>query len=107
MRFDSDRRKIGRLPIKTPITIKLGGEDYDTVTQNISTSGMLFHHGAPIPLHSEVELVLTLPEEITQVDALQVRCRAQVVRVDFKDGEPAAVAVRIASYEFLSQVAKC
>lgn len=107
MRFENDRRKIGRLPLQMPITVRHGGEAYDSVTKNISTSGVLFHHEVPIPLHSDLELVLTLPEEITQVDALRVRCRAQVVRVDFQNGEPAAVAVRIASYEFLSHVAKC
>ncbi len=107
MPLGTERRRVARIPLQLPVTVKLGEMQFESVTTNVSSSGVLLSCAEEVGMDSSVELTLTLPEEITQVEPLRVRCKGHVVRVDLKDNKRVGLAVKIASYEVLAEKVSC
>ncbi len=88
-----------------PVAIKLDKNNAEKTvhTKDISSSGVYFEFSAPIDVGSSLEFILTLPGEITQGNAVRVRCRGKVVRVDRTsgDGDTLGLAATIERYEFV------
>src|SRR2546423_6539073 len=91
-----------RYPIRMPIRYRLSGELQwrEGQTENISRSGVLFRTEHPVAARTAVEMLMTLPPEISGNDHATVICRGRVVRTEpAHDGEPhPAVAATIAGY---------
>jgi hypothetical protein len=51
-----------------------------------------------------IEFILTLPREITMAGDVQIRCFAEIIRVEPHDGRR-GIAARIDRYEFLPTAA--
>jgi hypothetical protein len=69
-------------------------------TRDVSFRGLYFLSDEAFQVGSPIELVLTLPKEITMAGDVHIRCFARVVRVEDRD-EAKGVAARIERYEFL------
>jgi hypothetical protein len=81
-----------------------GGADFRTQTRDVSYRGLYFLADSRLDVGSEIEFVLTLPEQVTQSGDVNIRCRGSVVRVE-TTGERMGVAAKINRYEFLSAAA--
>jgi hypothetical protein len=101
----AERRTMRRFDIRLPALVKLSGNGFQEVlteTQNVSARGVFFYVDRPVAPGSKVEITLTLPSHITLTEAVRVRFRARVLRVEANNG-PArmGVAALIEEYEFL------
>jgi hypothetical protein len=81
-----------------------GGADFRTQTRDVSYRGLYFLADSRLDVGSEIEFVLTLPEQVTQSGDVNIRCRGSVVRVE-TTGDRMGVAAKINRYEFLSAAA--
>jgi hypothetical protein len=89
-----------RLPLKVRWTGEASVGEAATETKEVSSRGIYFFlpkdlkHGAPL------EIVMTLPHEVTLAGPVKVRCLGHVVRTD-SEGKNIGVAAAIERYEFL------
>lgn len=78
------------------------GQSGNGFTLNLSSRGALVRTDFALSEGQAIEIVLAMPAEITMAEALSVRCRARVLRVQPSDGHSkATAALRIEHYEFL------
>ena len=75
-------------------------------TKNISAAGVYVSTDSPLELGSELDLLLTVPTELTKSAAASIACKGKVVRVesDLPVGSK-GMAVEIYSYDFLARAA--
>lgn len=72
------------------------------VTRDISTTGLFFYANVRPGEGSRLELILTLPVEITHAETVPVFCVGRVVRVEPNDvAGTVGVAVEIERYQTL------
>jgi hypothetical protein len=71
-------------------------------TRDVGFRGLYFTTNAEYAIGSEIEFILTLPKEVTQSGAVNIRCRGRVVRIEPGNGNR-GVAARIERYEFLPE----
>jgi hypothetical protein len=69
-------------------------------TRDVSFRGLYFLSDEDYQVGSPIELILTLPKEITMAGDVHIRCFARVVRVEQRP-ESQGIAARIERYEFL------
>lgn len=85
-----ERRRAERLPLTIPIELKNGSG----ITRDVSGLGVSFTAAAPFERDEQVEFLLAIP------DAIHVRCRGRVVRVNYeREAMQYAVAVTIDDYD--------
>jgi len=85
----SDRRLARRLSFKTPLRVRIWKSKAPvqrTESLNLSQSGIFFASEAPLREGETVEILLNMPEEITDEPATEWRCTGHVVRVE-RSGE--------------------
>jgi hypothetical protein len=70
-------------------------------TRDVSYRGLYFLADAKFAIGSEIEFVITLPEQITQSGDVNIRCQGQIVRVEPSEDGRIGIAAKIARYEFL------
>ncbi len=99
-----ERRATRRFSLRLPVTVKHPHDgEIAAHTRDVSSRGICFVVDLPITLGSDLEFTLTLPPEVTLTEAIRVRCRARVVRVEDATGGATAVAAVIDRYEFLAE----
>src|ERR1700737_1628553 len=84
MNDGADRRVARRFNMSLPLRIVPCGaskEELKTQTRDLSYQGLYFVAEAPMKKGSEIDFVITLPEEITMHSDVNIRCRGQVGRV--------------------------
>ncbi len=97
------RRFALRLPVSVTDTTH-GTQEKAAQTRDVSARGICFYIDEAITNGSGIEFTLTLPPEITLTEAIRVRCKGKVVRVDSMGSNgKIAVAAIIDEYEFLSE----
>jgi PilZ domain len=90
-----------RFPVKLPIHINSEAGENDAETENISASGVLFHHDADMPIGSQVDFTISLPREVLGAEAdVNVECHGRVVRSIEEEGGRRGVGVVIDTYRF-------
>ncbi len=97
-------RKAQRYKVEEPISAKWSNGGVHQVTgetRDVSSAGLFFYANFSPAEGSPVELVLTLPPEVTGSDSKQVLCRGKVVRVESSDESKYGVAVQIDSYQVI------
>ena len=101
-----ERRPAQRFCLHLPVSVRRFGEDRECsgFTQDLSSRGVLLYTELPAAVDDVMEVTFMMPSEITQSDAMRVKCRGKVVRVAAPSGGAAwGVAVRIEGYEFLQE----
>jgi PilZ domain len=100
-----ERRTAQRFRIKLPMTVRWTSEsavgEASTESKDVSSRGVYFFLPKDVKNGSPVEIVLTLPHEITLAGPVRVRCLGRISRSDeVKEGQSGMVA-QIERYEFL------
>jgi hypothetical protein len=96
-------RRVGqRFEVNMPLAVQFGGHTYAGFTQDVSSRGIFFYTEADVPAGSVVDLIFTMPSEITLGESMRVRCRAHVLRISSANpGRRNGVAARLDSYQYL------
>lgn len=94
-----ERRDRIRVFTQLPLTVKFGGV-YETMAEavNISARGMFFMAQEPLAVGTAIELVFRLPRRVIGVEGVWLRCAAEVIRVEEREGT-FGIAARITGYE--------
>ena len=100
----ASRRFTMALPLKVRANGPEGGIERQGETRDVSFRGLYFLIDADFEPGSSIEFVLTLPREITMAGDVNIRCFAQIIRVEPHNGSR-GIAARIDRYEFLPAVA--
>jgi hypothetical protein len=103
----SDKRSSKRVPSKRKARVKaIDGhtQDLDAQTRDISVRGVFIYLSRHVAAGSTIEVVLPLPEGVTDAQEMWVRCKCRVVRVE-ETGKSNnfGVAAMIEEYEPLSE----
>jgi hypothetical protein len=96
-------RRVGqRFEVNIPLAVQFGGHAFAGFTQDVSSRGIFFYTDADVPAGSVVDLIFTMPSEITLGESMRVRCRAHVLRIcSANPGRQNGVAARLDSYQYL------
>jgi len=101
---DSDRRNVQRFHLKLPLVVRCGqetGEKVSTASKDVSSRGVYFFLPKDVNAGSPVEIVMTLPNELTMAGPVQVRCLGRVHRSEKLGTGELGVVATIDRYEFL------
>lgn len=104
----TDRRNARRFTMSLPVLVRFthNGNIEEKVahTRDVSFRGLYFMMDAPPEEGSSVEIVLTLPQQITLAGEVRIRCAARILRVEQRE-DTRGVAASIDRYEFLPAAA--
>lgn len=107
MATGSERREARRFTMSLPMRIlprDANSPEFKVQTRDVSYRGLYFLTDAEFDVGSEIEFVITLPEQITLSGSVNIRCRGQIVRIEPADGR-VGIAAKIERYEFLPAAA--
>ena len=90
-----------RLPLTVRWTDDLIVGEAATESREVSSRGLYFHLPKGLKSGSPVEIVMTLPHELTQAGPVRVRCLGRVLRNSPESAGDVGVAAAIERYEFL------
>lgn len=100
-----ERRSAQRFRIKLPLTVRwTSGSavgEANTESQDVSSRGIYFSLPKSVKSGSPVEIVLTLPHEITMAGPVRVRCLGRVHRNEQQQSGYSGLVAEIERYEFL------
>src|SRR2546430_5761253 len=101
----SERRTTQRFSMRLPLTVRwtTGAAVGETSTESrdVSSRGVYFFLSKDVKEGSPVEILLTLPNEITMAGPVRVRCLGRVQRTEPRDEGTVGVVAAIERYEFL------
>ncbi len=99
MKIDrSDRRLSRRLSFKTPLRVRIwksSEPERQTESLNLSQNGVFFATDSPMREGETVEILLKMPEELTEEPAIEWRCTGHVVRVERADRTSGKVGIGV------------
>lgn len=92
-----------RFDMRLPALVLLeGGREFQTETQNVSARGVYFYLDRSVAAGTSLEVTLTFPPHVTLTEAVRVRFRARVIRVEKPlPSLRIGTAAMIEDYEFL------
>ncbi|MGH9496607.1 MAG: PilZ domain-containing protein [Candidatus Sulfotelmatobacter sp.] len=98
-----DRRMMRRFDMRLPAIVRLDdANEFHTETQNVSARGVFFYLDHAVETGTKIDVTLTFPPHVTLTDAVRVRFKARVIRVE--NSLPSArvgTAAMIEDYEFV------
>lgn len=101
----NERRRMRRFDMRLPAAVRLAdGEsnEFLTETQNVSARGVFFYLDRAVAEGTSVDVTMTFPPHVTLTDAVRVRFKARVVRVEAPlPSARIGIAAIIEEYEFL------
>ena len=96
-----------RFPVQLPIAVKLeGGQvQHQCESSNVSPRGIYFDFPVPVDVGSRLEILLTIPEQVTKGEPILVRLFGTAVRVDrgLSRNGPVGIAATIERYDFVEE----
>ena len=104
----AERREARRFTMNLPLRVfphESSGPELNARTRDVSYRGLYFLADAKFEVGSNIEFVITLPEQVTQSGEVNIHCHGQVVRVEANDNGHIGVAAKIERYEFLHAAA--
>lgn len=104
----ADRREARRFSMSLPMRVLprgAKGHELDAHTRDVSYRGLYFLADANFDIGSEIEFVITLPQQVTQSGDVNIRCTGEVVRIEPTGNGRVGVAAKIARYEFMPAAA--
>ncbi|HEX4076100.1 MAG TPA: PilZ domain-containing protein [Candidatus Acidoferrales bacterium] len=100
-----ERRTSRRFLMRLPLTVRWTDEtvvgEASTESREVSSRGVYFHLPKGLKSGSPVEIVMTLPHELTQAGPVRVRCLGRVLRSSPEHSGEVGVAAAIERYEFM------
>jgi hypothetical protein len=93
--------------MRLPLLVRWASKEGQTVetsteTQDVSSRGIYFYVDKHLPPGSPVEILLTLPTEITMAGPVRVRCLGRITRVEPQNStKRLGIAAEIDRYEFV------
>lgn len=101
----TERRISQRFNMKLPLTVRwnTGTAMGETSTQSrdVSSHGVYFFLPKDVKEGASLEIMLTLPNEITMAGPVKVRCLGRVQRTEARDAGEVGVVAAIERYEFM------
>jgi hypothetical protein len=101
----TERRSTKRYPLKLPLSVRASGfsatGEILTESSDVSSHGVYFFVQQPISSGAPLEIMLTLPSEITRGEPVRVRCEARVQRTEAQGKGRVGIAAKIERYRFL------
>ncbi len=104
----SERRVARRFTMSLPLRVlprEPRSSELRAQTRDVSYQGLYFLAEEPFEVGSEIEFVITLPQQVAQTGDVDIRCRGQIVRVESAPNGGMGVAAKIERYEFLPAAA--
>ena len=104
----AERREARRFTMSLPMRVlprEVKGRELDAHTRDVSYRGLYFLADAKFEIGSEIEFVITLPQQVTQSGNVNIRCLGQVVRIEPTENGRVGIAAKIARYEFMPAAA--
>jgi len=100
-----ERRASRRFLMRLPLTVRWTDEsvvgEASTESREVSSRGLYFHLPKGLRSGSPLEIVMTLPHQLTQAGPVRVRCLGRVLRSSPEHSGDVGVAAAIERYEFL------
>jgi c-di-GMP-binding flagellar brake protein YcgR len=93
-----DRRTARRVSLKTPLRVRIWKSpepEERAESLNLSQGGVYFATESPIREGDTVEVILKMPEELTDEPTTEWRCTGHVVRAERIHKEPAKVGIGV------------
>ena len=80
---ESCRRAGPRSPIAIPVSIRTMDEEEarPVKLQNMSAGGMAIYPGAELSAHSKIEIIMSVPYEISLTEVVEVKLNGEIIRV--------------------------
>lgn len=101
----TERRSTTRYPLKLPLSVRPPGVSVAgeilTECRDVSSRGLYFFLEQPLNSGAPLEIMLTLPSEITRGEPVRVRCQARVQRTETIKKGRVGIAAKIERYRFL------
>ena len=88
------------LPVRVMVN-DANGPELKASTRDVSYRGLYFLTEAPFEKGSEIDFVLTLPQQIISTGDVHIRCHGRVVRVQAENDGKTGIAAKIKKYEFI------
>jgi len=104
----SERREARRFNMNLPMRVlsrEAKGHELAARTRDLSYRGLYFLAEADFQVGSEIEFVITLPQQVTQSGDVHIRCQGEIVRVEATESGRVGIAAKIARYEFIPATA--
>jgi PilZ domain len=100
-----ERRSARRFQIKLPMTVRwtsgMAVGEAETESRDVSSRGVYFFLPKQVTHGSPVEIILTLPHEITLAGPVRVRCLGRVHRTEDDSSGRSGIVAEIHRYVFL------
>jgi hypothetical protein len=100
----SDRREARRFVMTLPVRVMAHESNHPELranTRDVSYRGLYFLTEASFEDGSEIDFILTLPQQMISAGDVNIRCHGKVVRVESTDNGKMGIAARIDRYEFV------
>src|SRR5271167_1224886 len=100
----SDRREARRFMMTLPVRVlahDANSPELKANTRDVSYRGLYFLSEARFEHGSEIDFILTLPQQMITAGDVNIRCHGRVVRVETDDNGKNGVAAKIERYEFV------
>jgi hypothetical protein len=99
----AERREARRFTMSLPMRVLPGvakGRELNASTRDVSYRGLYFLAEVKFDVGSEIEFVITLPQQVTQSGDVNIHCHGEIVRVEPTENGRVGIAARISRYEF-------
>ncbi|HTW23532.1 MAG TPA: PilZ domain-containing protein [Candidatus Baltobacteraceae bacterium] len=100
-----ERRASRRFLIRIPLTVRWANEhvigEAATESREVSSRGVYFNLPKDLQRDLPVEIIMTLPHELTQAGPVWVRCQGRVLRSKPENSGQVGVAVAMEGYQFM------
>lgn len=92
-----------RFDMRLPAIVRLeDANELHTETQNVSARGVFFYLDRVVEAGTKIDVTLTFPPHVTLTDAVRIRFKARVIRVENPlPSSRVGTAAMIEEYEFL------
>jgi len=100
----SERREARRFTMTLPMRVlprERHQSELQGQTRDVSYRGLYFLSDAKFEPGSEIDFVLTLPQQVSANGDVSIRCQGQIIRVEPTDNGRVGIAAKINRYEFI------
>jgi hypothetical protein len=100
----SERREARRFTMTLPMRVLPNEQherEFQGQTRDVSYRGLYFLSDAKFEPGTEIDFVLTLPQQVTANTDVSIRCQGQIIRVEPTENGRVGIAAKINRYEFL------
>jgi PilZ domain len=100
----SDRREARRFVMTLPVRVLAHdphSPELRANTRDVSYRGLYFLTEAKFEDGTEIDFILTLPQQMISAGDVNIRCHGKVVRIEPTENGKTGIAAKIERYEFV------